>query len=280
MRPPRAQSSQSLQSPRRRQSPRGPQGLRSRCRSCCVLGLGAAALICVAAAGSLKAAPLIADLSKHLVAITTGFAGTDVLLFGAIEESGDVVVIVWGPPEEIVVHRKSRIAGIWINTAKITFKRAPSFYAIASSRPLDQIAGEHVLSRHEMGVDRVNLMLPRAQASANVAQAWREGLIRNKQALGHYAREVGQVTFLGESLFRTTVSFPANVPTGTYQIEVFLIRDGRVVSAQTTPLIVGKTGLEADVFDFAHNYSAFYGLIAILVALMAGWLAHIAFRRT
>jgi uncharacterized protein (TIGR02186 family) len=243
------------------------------------LGIGALALLGLILAGPLRAAPLVADLSKHLVAITTGFAGTDVLLFGAVDGPGDVVVIIWGPPEEVVIHRKSRIAGIWINTAQLTFDRVPSFYSIASSRPLDEIAGEHVLTRLEMGVDRIDLPLPHAKASANVARNWRDALIRNKQRLGHYSTEVGQVTFLGENLFRTLVEFPANVPTGTYQIEVYLLRDGRVVSAQTTPLIVGKIGLEADVFDFAHEYSAIYGLIAILVALVAGWLAHIAFRR-
>lgn len=241
--------------------------------------LGILVLLAWSPAQTVRAVPLIADLSKHLVAITTGFAGTDVLLFGAIEGPGDVVVIVWGPPEKIVLHRKSRVAGIWVNTAKITFKRVPSFYAVASSRPLEDIAGEQVLARNEMGVERVNLELPRAKASPNVAEAWRDALVRNKQRLGHYAQDVAQVNFMGESLFRTLVEFPANVPTGTYQIEVFLLQNGRVASAQTTPLIVGKIGVEAEIFDFAHNYSAYYGLIAILVALVAGWLAHIAFRK-
>jgi len=243
------------------------------------LGLAALAWLALGLAGSLRAAPLVADLSKHLVAITTGFAGADVLLFGAVDGPGDVVVIIWGPPEEVAIHRKSRIAGIWINTAQLTFDRVPSFYSVASSRPLDEIASDQVLTRLEMGVDRIDLPLPHAKASANVARNWRDALIRNKQRLGHYSTEVGQVIFLGENLFRTLVEFPANVPTGTYQIEVYLLRDGRVVSAQTTPLIVSKIGLEADVFDFAHNYAALYGLIAILVALVAGWLAHIAFRR-
>ncbi len=243
------------------------------------LGLTALAILGLAIAGPLRAAPLVADLSKHLVAITTGFAGTDVLLFGAVDEPGDVVVIVWGPPEEVVMHRKSQIAGIWINTAQMTFERVPSFYSVASSRSLDEVASDPVLSRLEMGVDRLKLPLPHAKASANVARNWRDALIRNKQGLGQYAREVGQVIFLGESLFRTDVEFPANVPTGTYTIEVVLLRDGRVVSAQTTPLIVSKTGIEAEVYDFAHNYAALYGLIAILVALVAGWLAHVAFRR-
>jgi uncharacterized protein (TIGR02186 family) len=247
-----------------------------------LVGAGVLALTAVLAwqvAGPARAAPLIADLSKHLVAITTGFSGTDVLLFGAIEEPGDVVMIVRGPPEKVVMHRKTRVAGIWINTAKITFKNVPSFYAVASSRPLAEVAGEQVLARHEMGVEHLSLRLPRAKASPNVAQDWRDALIRTKQSLGHYSLAAGDVTFLGGSLFRSLVQFPANVPTGTYKVEVYLLKDGRVVSAQTTPLVVGKIGMEAEIFDFAHDYAALYGIIAILVALVAGWLAHVAFRK-
>jgi uncharacterized protein (TIGR02186 family) len=226
-----------------------------------------------------RADTLVADLSRHLVAITTGFAGTDVLLFGATEGEGDVVVIVRGPDRPVVMHRKSRVLGVWANTAKMTFERAPSFYAIASSRPLAEIAQETVLSREQMGLDHLRLDLPRAKASANVAAEWRAGLLRNHESRGLYKAAVGRVIFLGNRLFRASIHLPATVPTGTYQVEVFLLQDGRVVSAQTTPLDVSKIGAEAEIYDFAHQNSALYGLIAILVALMAGWMAHLAFRK-
>ncbi len=135
------------------------------------LGLVSACLM--VPAGAPKASTLVADLSRHLVAISTGFAGTDVLLFGATEGKGDVVVIVRGPDRPVVVHRKSRVLGVWVNTAKMTFDRAPSFYAIASSRPLAEIAASTVLARHQMGLDNLRLELTWAKASANVAQKWR-----------------------------------------------------------------------------------------------------------
>ncbi|MEM7223488.1 MAG: TIGR02186 family protein [Pseudomonadota bacterium] len=226
-----------------------------------------------------KAVPLLADTSKHLVAITTGFTGDEVLVFGTIDEPGDVVVVVRGPSIPIVMHRKSNIAGIWINTASMTFEQAPSFYAVASSKPLDEIARPNVLARHELGVENLKLEIPRARASPNVAQDWRAGLIRNQQRRGLYPTMVNEIGFLGERLFRTRIEFPDNVPTGTYQAEVYLIVDGHVVSAQKTPLIVSKVGAEAEVYDFAYQNSALYGVIAILIALVAGWLAHIAFRK-
>jgi len=222
---------------------------------------------------------LVVDLSQETVAITTGFAGTDVLLFGAIEGKGDVIVIVRGPDRPVVVRRKSRVLGVWVNTAQMTFERAPSFYAIASSRPLAEIAPATVLARHQMGLDNLRLALSWAKASPNVAQEWRAGLIRNHEAQGLYRVEVGRVTFLGNRLFRAGIHLPANVHTGTYQVEVFHLQGGRVVSAQTTPLQVSKVGVQAEIYDFAHQHSAFYGMIAILVALMAGWAAHMAFRK-
>jgi uncharacterized protein (TIGR02186 family) len=87
------------------------------------------------------------------------------------------------------------------------------------------------------------------------------------------------VEFLGSRLFRTDLRLPANVPTGAYEAKVYYLNEGQVVSAQTTPLFVSKVGVEAEIFDFAYEQSALYGVIAILIALMAGWLAHIAFRR-
>ena len=241
--------------------------------------LGVVAACLLAPAGAPKANTLVADLSSPLVAISAGFAGADVLLFGATEGEGDVVVIVRGPDRPVVVHRKSRVLGVWVNTAQMTFDRAPSFYSIASSRPLAEVAPATVLARQQMGLDNLRLELPRAKASANVAAEWRAGLIRNHEAQGLYRAEVGRVTFLGNRLFRAEFKLPANVPTGTYEVKVFLLQDGRMVDAQTTALTVSKVGAEAAIYDFAYQNSALYGLIAILVALMAGWAAHLAFRK-
>lgn len=241
-------------------------------------GLVVLAGLAAAAAGA-RAAPLVADLSSHLVAITTGFAGTQVLLFGAIEGPGEVAVVVRGPNSDVVMHRKSRVAGIWMNTASMTFRQVPSFYRINASGDLAEVARPPVRARHQMGVDNLRIDLPTAKASPNVAEDWQRALIRAKQRQRLYPEGVGRVTFLGAQLFRTTVFFPANVPTGSYQVEVYLLREGRVVSAQTTPLIISKVGIEAELFDFAYDHAALYGLVAIAIALVAGWLAHSLFRK-
>jgi uncharacterized protein (TIGR02186 family) len=224
------------------------------------------------------AASLVADLSSHLIAITTGFTGTEVLLFGAKEEPGEVVVIVRGPTSSIAVRKKSRVAGIWMNTDRVTFSNVPSFYAVASSGALADIAPPSVLARHQIGFDQLKLQAP-ANVDPERLRDFRAALIRRQQRAGVFANDTGQVSFLGNTLFRTSVYFPANVPVGVYLVEVLLLREGNVTGAQTTPLIISKVGFGAEIFDFAHQRAAIYGLIAILVSLVSGWLPHILLRR-
>ena len=224
---------------------------------------------------------LEADLSSHLIAISTDFTGTEVVLFGAIAEPGDVAVVVEGPPEQVVVRRKAQVAGIWMNRASMTFNNVPSFYSVATTRAIETFADETLLERQRIGIDYLRLdPAESGDATAEETALFREALIRAKQRDELYSTEAGQVTFRQTLLFRTTVSFPANVPTGQYRIRVILIRDGAVVDAQTTPLFVSKIGIGSLVFAFARDFAAAYGLAAVIIAVLAGWLTSLLFRRS
>lgn len=240
----------------------------------------AAALLCVGLlpAPAASAAELVVDLARHLVAITTGFTGSDVLLFGAVDADGDVVVTVRGPENTELVRRKGRVLGIWMNRRELAFRNVPAYYAIASNRPLDEILSSRAMGRHQIGVDQLRLPGPVGGERAEVEE-FREALIRSKQRAGLYTREPGRILFLGNRLFRTDLWFPANAPVGRYVVQVFLIRDGDVASAEITPLVVSKVGFEAGVYNFAQRYSLAYGVLAILIAAGAGWIANAIFRK-
>jgi uncharacterized protein (TIGR02186 family) len=231
------------------------------------------------AAGTARAQqPLVADLSQHLIAITTGFSGTEVLLFGATEGEGDVVVVVRGPDTNTVVRRKSRELGIWINSAQQTFTGVPAFYRLAASRPLAEIATPQVQARHQLGIENLRFNTLRASTPEEIAD-FRTGLLRNREREQLFSAEVGPVTFLGQRLFRAPFRLPANVPTGVYQVRTLLIQNGEVVAEQVTPLFVSKSGVGADVFEFAHRQPVIYGILAVLLAIGAGWAASAVFRK-
>ncbi|HUN45350.1 MAG TPA: TIGR02186 family protein [Stellaceae bacterium] len=224
-----------------------------------------------------RAQALVADLTSHLVAITTGFTGTSVVLFGATDGGGDVIVVVRGPERDMVVRHKSKVAAVWVNTRQATFTSVPSFYSVASSRPVEEIAPPAVRQLHQIGLEYLRLNTQRP-LSPQEATDFRAAFIRNQTRSGLYVPTTGQVSFLGDRLFRATINFPASVPTGTYLVEVFLVRDNAVVSGQTTPLVISEIGVDAEVHDFADRYELAYGLVAVVLAAMAGWLASLPFR--
>ena len=243
--------------------------------ACLVLGAFAAAAPVVKGQQD-----LVADLSDHEIAITTGFTGAELLLFGAVEGEGQIIVVVTGPRQSVTVRRKDRIAGIWINTESMTFQNVPAFYAVAATGALDE-ADPDVRVRQEMGLDHLSLrpLLEDRDTPVATISSFREGLIRNQVRHGLYGADTGRILVLSDRLFRTRVSFPANVVTGIYTVAVYYLRNGSPVHAQTTPLRVSKIGIGAYVFRFAHTNAAAYGVFAILVAVLAGWLAAVIFRK-
>ena len=254
-------------------------GIQSRMGRIGIIGLRLSfALLLAGLARPASAQAVVADLSDHLIAVTTGFAGTKLLLFGAIEgDAADVVIVVRGPAEDITVRRKERIGGIWINRHNLTFGGVPAFYRLASTRAPETLASNRTLARHGVGLEHIRMTYP-AGANGDLS-AFRDALIRGKQRLGLYPEENGQITLLGDRLFRSDIFFPSNVPTGTYNVTVYLLRGGKVISAQTTPLVVSKIGVGARVFAFAHRHPALYGIAALVMALFAGWFAGAVFKR-
>jgi uncharacterized protein (TIGR02186 family) len=225
-----------------------------------------------------RADTLIADLSNRFIAITTGFSGTDLLVFGAIDVPGDIVVIVQGPPTDVVVRRKERIAGFWVNRANVTFKNIPSFYAIAASKPIEDILAPEIQQQLNIGLEYLPMKTDVALTPSETKE-FREALIVNKRLQQLYYSNILRVNFMGRELFRTNISFPSNVPTGDYLLDIMLVRDKNVVSAQQTPLSVTKTGFGAEIYDFAHQSALLYGLAAIVLGLFGGWAGYVFFRR-
>lgn len=229
---------------------------------------------------------LVPDVSARNIQIRYTFAGAQLLLFGAIVYPGgriprdtpDVVVVVKGPAEAIIVRRKQRIAGIWMNADSSRFRSAPSYYAVASSRPIARLVDERTAAIYELGVHNLQLS-PGTSALPDKAQRFEAGLLDLRSRHGLYSENPQGVEISGGVLYRAVITIPSQVPVGTYTAETFLVEDGRVLAAATRDIQIGKSGFERFVALEARRHSALYGLFAAVLSIAFGWSAARIFRR-
>ncbi|MDE3060967.1 MAG: TIGR02186 family protein, partial [Pseudomonadota bacterium] len=219
-----------------------------------------------------SAAPLVADLSNYSINIDSNFTGTRLFLFGARNDNGDIVVVIRGPARDYIVRRKEEVAGLWVNRGRMKFLNVPDFYAIAASKPLPP-AAQFALGR-QLGIGQESLLSapidPRLQPQyAEFADAF----LRHQYGRRLYMRDAGSVQFMAETLFKTVVEFPDDIPPGDYTAEIYLISDGELAGMQSMPIRVVKSGLDEFLYRSAHDTPALYGLAAVALALLIGWAA-------
>jgi uncharacterized protein (TIGR02186 family) len=237
-----------------------------------------------------SAEKLVTSLSAHRVMITSNYTGVDLTLFGIIEtdassvgRSGSygLVVTVTGPRQPVITWRKERILGIWANAQYRRFAEPPSYLAILANRPLDEMASAETQRRLQIGLAQFQLPQQLGGGIFDPAEndPFRAALVRIKRAQGLYREQTNAVTFLTPNLFRTSITLPANVPIGEYEVDVKLFAAGTMVAQETTAFEIIKAGFEQFVANAAHDYGILYGFVTMLLALFTGWLGSIIFRR-
>ncbi len=223
---------------------------------------------------------LVPDVSQREVKIQYSFTGADLLLFGAIvypdgrrpKKPADIMVVLKGPDQSITMREKQKVAGIWINADSARFRSAPSFYAIASSRPIGKVVDERTAAIYEMGVDKLQLSPSSLNDNAEL-ERFQKGLIDLRERAGLYVEQQGTVEITDGVLYRARLPLSARVIVGDYTAETFLVQDGRVVAAAVRDITIRKSGFERFMAVAAEQWPFLYGLVAMMLAVGMGWAA-------
>ena len=230
-------------------------------------------------------AVLVPEISQHEVKVRQGFTGTELLLFGAVLDPGgragqgyDIVVVLKGPSEPIRLREKERFAGVWVNAESSDFRSVPSYFAVASSRPIDEIVDQKTAAIYEFGTRYIQLS-PSGSFNPEAQMRFALGLVDLKRRQGLYKEDMAGVRITEDVLYQARIAMPSNVTTGTYVAETFAISQGRVIASAQSEVEVRKVGLELFVEDSANNYGLLYGLVAVILSVSMGWGAGRLFAR-
>lgn len=228
-----------------------------------------------------RAESIVAGLSQSSVSITADYAGSEILIYGAVKREAPilpgrslrVIITVAGPELPVVVRRKDRVGGIWINTDRVRPGLVPSFYAVATSAPLeDTLSPEEDLA--------LGITLPSVLREGDArSQPFLDAIRRIRTAEGFYSMHENSIALTEETLFRTDVLLPTALTEGNYTVRVFLTRDGKVIDSVKRTIWVRKAGIERFLYRAAHEQPLLYGLASLLIAIVAGWSASALFAR-
>ncbi|WP_299309236.1 TIGR02186 family protein [uncultured Croceicoccus sp.] len=223
---------------------------------------------------------LVPEISQHEIVVRQGFTGADLLLYGAILEPDgtrpdpdrqyDIVVVLKGPLQSITLREKQKRLGMWINADSTNLRSAPSFYALASSRPVDRIVDERTAAIYELGLRWLQLS-PIGTIDPDEQVRFAAGLVEKRVASGLYRQDDDGVTISGDVLYQARIPLPSSVITGEYTAETFAIADGRVVASATSEVTVVKRGFERGIELFSIRQAFLYGLTAMVLSVLMGW---------
>lgn len=247
-------------------------------------------LAALLAAPPAMAERLVVGLASEAIAISSNFQGTSLALFAVIQPDQrggsrqgayDAAVVVRGPARVQVVRRKDRVGPIWINGASRTYVASPSYHATLTNRPLKEVAGERTRAESGLGLTSLQLIQPWSPNNPADDGPFQEAFLNNRRDEGLYVEIHGEdaLRFLASNVFRATIPVPANAPIGFYTVEVLVLSEGFVVGRETATFQVEKVGFEAAVFNASREQPLAYGIATVALALSAGWLAGVVFRR-
>ena len=222
--------------------------------------------------------PVLSALNNNLIEIDAKFQGTNLLLFGAQNATGDVVVIIYGPKQDYLIRKKEKTFGVWLNRQQVKFADVDEFYAIYSSMDFNKLQNSYLLKNLNIGIENLSI---KSSGKINISEIdnFRKALVNFKLRDGLYNKTPGKIEFMGDTLFKSNLTFPKKIVKGKYHAELYLINDHEISAVQMIPFNVKKVGFEAILHNLAHDHPHFYAIIAILSALFAGWLASVVFHK-
>ena len=223
--------------------------------------------------------PVVVVPETGHVDITTDFTGADVKAFGAMSGSGDLIIKVVGPQQNVTLSREIKFGPFWIGGGRVNVEDAPSLLYLYATRPIASILPPAALEKYGLRLEGVPVRIE-PQLLAAAAKDWRKTFFRLKEKAGRYLEDDRAITVYGNRLFIMDIPLPSDLQIGTYKIEALLVQSGNVVGHNVGQFEVRQVGIERWVWNVAHDHAWLFGTIFTLAVMLLGLALNAIFHRS
>jgi uncharacterized protein (TIGR02186 family) len=250
----------------------------------------AGCLVCLWGAQALAVAPeaqhkVITSASKNLVEIGLTYHGDQIFFFGVNPVPGaDIVIKLTAEKEEVLkLSMKGRVGPFWMTVKQYEITGAPFIYKIHASKPLNQIISKETALSLGLGYDAVRplmkMHLIRGEAAPDDADVIWNGLVKIKERgnLFNIVEDSKRLDVSEGTLFKHYFKFPPAATEGRYLVESFCFKDGHLVAYGKDVIEIKKVGLANWLTQASKNSAILYGIMAVIIALVAGLLVGVIF---
>jgi len=229
------------------------------------------ALLAPASAMAAINRPVTVNLSPTAINIGTLYDGTTLTVTGDAPADCEVVVRFQGPPEELHMKEKGKALNLlWMNKGSVTFDNVPKAYLVASSKPMEEVVGP---DSAELGLSTMAEHIE-VQGTDDDKAMLIGDLLALKGQEGLYAEQSRAVTYGPEQgnrrTYTATLNLPAKLAPGSYTVEAVTLKNGYETGRTQQQTTARLTGGPAMLAGLAFNHGALYGVLATVIALLAG----------
>jgi len=218
--------------------------------------------------------PVFLKVTPSVIPMGTFYAGARLQVEGHVPVGSEVVVVVRGEDVHEVFNKVGRVGPIWVNTGKVSISGIPSLLMIFSTKPIATCLARPQIDRYQLDATAVKMQIkftPRESGGDPVA----DDFLKLKMGQGSYRLAVGDIrtadAFEDDLPFKLDIAWPKSAPPGTYEVRAYACRHGEIGPTFAVPLQVVEVGFPAMIAALARERPATYGIISIMVAVIAGF---------
>jgi len=228
---------------------------------------------------SIEAKEVYFDLSEDNIEIKTDFDGKEIIIFGLLQDNHQTLLTIKGPLSKMKIQKKERLFGVWINNKQITYSNIPTLFFLSSSSKIDEILPDSIQINDDLNFDKIlnNKTFDQNFVFENDQKTWNENFVRIKKKQLFYKEF--EMKIFKDKLFQTSVFFPPNTIPGVYNVDIYYIKHKTIMNKDQKKIIVKKTGIGSDIYEFARKRAATYGVFVIIFSVLSGLIAATLFRK-